>query len=289
MPTTRAHYRHGEAVTEKVNPRAREIIRKYPELFHFGVHGPDLLFYYDALKKNKVNRMGNTLHDLPGNYFFAHAEKVLEKLKEEGSKDYYPSLAYVYGVLCHFALDVYCHGYVQEKIDASGVSHLEIEAELDRELLVREGLDPVRTLVSGHLVPSGKNARVVSRFYEGLTREEILKAMKDMVKYLDFLVLPGKAKRAAFLGILKLLGQYESKHGLIINYEKNMECEDSTERLIALSDAAVEFAAGLINEFPARGDVFRYNFVSIDPESGEVYPAKTKEEQENTQGEEIAE
>jgi len=278
MPTTRAHFRHGEEVRKLVNPRAGEIISKYPELFHFGVHGPDLLFYYDALKKNKVNRMGNTLHELPGKHFFEHAVKVLKELEEEGSRDYYPSLAYVYGVLCHFSLDVACHGYVQEKMDASGVSHVEIEAELDRELLVREGLDPVKTLVSGHLVPSGKNARVVARFYEGFTQEEIFKAMKDMVKYLDFLVLPGKAKRAAFLGILKLLGQYEAKHGLIINYEKNMECADSTEHLMELSEAAVPLAAGLIDDFPNLGDVFRYNFVSIDPETGEIFSVMPKED-----------
>lgn len=273
MPTTRAHYRHGEEVQKRVNPQAREIIEKYPELFHFGVHGPDLLFYYDSLKKNKVNRLGGFLHDQPGSYFFDNAVKVLQELKEEGSGDYYPALSYVYGVLCHFALDVSCHGYVQEKIDASGISHTEIEAELDRELLVREGLDPVRTKVTGHLVPSGKNARVVSRFYEGITQEEIFKAMKDMVMVLDYLVLPQKFKRAVVLGVFKIVGQYEGKHGLIINYEKNPDCADSTERLIELMDPAADLAVRLIDSFPEEDETFRYNFVSIDPETGAQYQA----------------
>ena len=184
MPTTRAHFKHGEAVRELVNPEAKQIIDRYPELFHFGVHGPDLLFYFDALKKNHVNQMGGTLHDQAGDAFFKNAREVLAELKEEGSSDYAPSLAYVYGVLCHFSLDVCCHAYVQEKIDASGISHTEIEAEMDREIMVREGLDPVRTKVSGHLVPSGRNARVVSRFYEGISKEEIFKSMKDMILFL---------------------------------------------------------------------------------------------------------
>lgn len=280
MPTTRAHYRHGEEVREKVSPAARKVIEKYPELFHFGVHGPDLLFYYDALKKNRVNQEGGRLHDLPGSYFFDHAVKVLEELKASGSGDYYPSLAYVYGVLCHFALDLCCHGYVQEKIDASGVSHLEIEAELDREILVREGKDPIRAKVTSHLVPSGKNARVVSRFYEGLTQEDIFKCMRDMVALLDYLVMPEKIKRSVFMLALKAVGQYEYKHGLIINYEKNMECEDSTERLLALMEGAVDVAVGLIDSFPEMGDAFRYNFVSIDPETKELYPASTPEDAE---------
>ena len=271
MPTTRAHYRHGEDVRKLVKQEARDVIDKYSELFHFGVHGPDLLFYNDALKKNPVNQMGSTLHSLAGSYFFTHATKVLEELKEQGSGDYLPSLAYVYGVLCHFSLDLYCHGYVQEKMDASGISHTEIEAEMDRELLVQEGLDPVRARLTGHLAPSGRNARVISRFYEGLTKEDIHKAMVDMVKMLDYLVLPNKIKRAAVMGALKAVGQYDQKHGLIINYEKNMECADSTEHLIELMEEAVPFAANLIDTFPEMGDAFRYNFVSIDPETGEIF------------------
>lgn len=284
MPTTHAHYVHGEEVRKRIKPEAREIIDRYPELFHFGVHGPDLLFYYDALKKNKVNREGSELHDKPGSYFFENAKTVLEVVKAGDSKDYYPSLSYVYGYLCHFSLDLFCHGYVQEKMDASGISHAEIEAEMDRELLVREGLDPIRTKLTGHLVPSGRNARVISRFYHSATQEEVFKAMKDMVKFLDYLVLPQKLKRAVILGALKAVGQYEGKHGLIINYEKNPRCADSTERLLALMDEAVPFAAELIDKFPDMGDAFRFNFVSVDPESGEIYPVKTKIKE---QGEEV--
>lgn len=279
MPTTRAHYKHGEAVRELVKPEVKQIIDKYPELYHFGVHGPDLLFYYDALKKNKVNQLGGTLHDLPGSYFFDNAVKVLSQLKVEGSGDYGPSLAYIYGFLCHYSLDLYCHAYVQEKIDASGISHTEIEAEMDREILVQEGKDPLRAKVTGHLVPSGRNARVVSRFYEGISQEEVFDAMKGMVRVLDFLVLPQKVKRAVVLGALKVVGQYEGKHGLIINYEKNENCADSTERLLALMDAAVPFAAGLIDSFPEMGDIFRYNFVSIDPKTKEVYQTKTEQDE----------
>ncbi|MCR4599478.1 MAG: zinc dependent phospholipase C family protein [Acetatifactor sp.] len=278
MPTTRAHFRHGEMVREKVKPEIREVIDKYPELFHFGVHGPDLLFYYDALKKNPVNRMGGTLHDLAGSYFFNHAVTVLEDLQKENSGDYKPSLAYVYGALCHFTLDVCCHWYVQEKMDESGVSHTEIEAEMDREILVREGKDPIRAKVTEHLVPSGKNARVVSRFYEGLTQEDIFKAMKDMVKWLDQLVMPSKVKRAVVFGLFRALGQYDDKKGLIINYERNEKCIDSTEKLIDLMEAAVDVAVDVINAFPEMDDFFRYNFISIDPETQEIFTIQTAQE-----------
>ena len=276
MPTTRAHFRHGEEVRSRVKPEAKEIIDKYPELFHFGVHGPDLLFYNDALKKNHVNQEGARLHKLAGRYFFDHAVTVLEELKAQGSGDYGPALSYVYGFLCHFALDLCCHGYIQDKMDASGVSHSEIEAELDRELLVQEGLDPVRTKLTGHLVPSGRNARVISNFFEEISREDIYKAMKDMVWFLNALVLPNKVKRAGVFQILKLAGQYEGKHGLIINYEKNPECADSTERLLELMDDAAGLATEMIDNFPEMGDEFLYNFGSWIPETGERYPLKER-------------
>ncbi|MBP5282505.1 MAG: hypothetical protein J6Z22_08390, partial [Lachnospiraceae bacterium] len=157
------------------------------------------------------------------------------------------------------------------KIVESGVSHLEIESELDREILVREGKDPISTKVTGHLVPSGKNARVVSRFYEGITQEEIFKSMKDMVALLDYMVMPSKIKRAFFMTVLKLVGQYDYKHGLIINYEKNPDCNDSTEKLLTLMEDAVPLAVSLINAFPEMDETYRFNFVSVDPETKELY------------------
>lgn len=273
MPTTYAHFKHGEAVRERVNPEAKKIIDKYPELFHFGVHGPDLLFYYDALKKNPVNRLGSAIHSRPGKEFFGPAAEVIRELEQEKSGDLNASLAYLYGFLCHYSLDVCCHGYIQEKIDASGISHAEIEAELDRELLVRDGLDPVRAKVTGHLVPSGRNARVISRFFGGVSQEEILKAMKDMVKYLDILVMPEKWKRGFAFLVLRLAKQYDGKHGLIINYEKNVECNDSTEMLLELFEAAVPLAVSLIDGFPSlEKDVYDYDFVSLKEKDCEVYP-----------------
>ena len=157
-------------------------------------------------------------------------------------------------------------------MDASGVSHTEIEAEMDREILVREGLDPVRTKLTGHLVPSGKNARVVSKFYEGISQEDVFKAMKDMVWFLNALVLPNKLARGLVYRLLKAVKQYDTKHGLIINYEKNEECTDSTERLLSLSEDAVVLATELIDSFPElSNDAFRFNFTSIDPDTNEKY------------------
>ena len=294
MPTTYAHYKLGEAVTELVTPKARGIIENYPELFHFGVHGPDLLFYYHALKKNTVNTLGARLHKLPGECFFANAVQVLRRKGEmtgdggEGNRDVGAYYAYAYGFLCHFALDVCCHGYIQDKIDESGITHSEIEAELDRELLVRDGKDPVSQKLTGHLVPSGENAGIICSFFPGLRHDQVYRSMTDMVKYLDLLVLPGKVRRRAVLLALRGVGHYESMHGLIINYEKNPACEDSTRILLGLFEKAVSLAVELIDSFdrvvageqPLQ-EVFRYNFSSQLADGQGRYPVDLREQEES--------
>lgn len=73
--------------------------------------------------------------------------------------------AYIYGFICHFALDRECHGYIDEKIASSGVSHAEIEAEFDRALLVKDGYDPVEKKLTEHIQPVVHNARIISRFF----------------------------------------------------------------------------------------------------------------------------
>ncbi len=73
-----------------------------------------------------------------------------------------PETAYLYGFLCHFALDRACHGYIAEQIARSGVAHTEIEVEFDRSLLVQAGLDPIRTSLTGHLHASARSAAVMA-------------------------------------------------------------------------------------------------------------------------------
>lgn len=59
--------------------------------------------------------------------------------------------AYLYGFICHFALDHSCHGYIEEKIQKSGVTHAEIEVEFDRMLLEKHGHNPITSHLTNHI------------------------------------------------------------------------------------------------------------------------------------------
>ena len=100
MPSTYAHYRFGEQVRQRIDEEKAGVISRYPQLYRIGLHGPDILFYYNALISNPVNRAGFALHEVSGTEFFAHFTEVIT---DHPGDDRY--LSYLYGVLTHFALD----------------------------------------------------------------------------------------------------------------------------------------------------------------------------------------
>ncbi len=82
MPTTYAHYKFGKEVLSALPRPLQNSIEAHRELFDIGLHGPDILFYYNALKKDPVNEQGHTLHEQFADEFFHHAVEVIEKAKD---------------------------------------------------------------------------------------------------------------------------------------------------------------------------------------------------------------
>lgn len=271
MPSTYAHYRLGQEVREHLSGKALRSVEKYPELFDAGLHGPDLLFYYNAAIPNRVARLGNELHALSGRSFFENAANVINKVPNKA-----PYLAYALGVICHFALDVSCHGYVGEYEDKMGVSHAEIEVELDRAMLEKDGFDPVRKRLTDHIVASNVNAAIISAFYEGISPTEMGKAMRDFILYSNLLLAPSPIKRGIVYAGLMIAGAYKSKAGMVVNYKPNPKCSESTKELTMRYEEAVGLAERLSDGFMGYledsiplDDIFEYNFESQLPK-GEV-------------------
>ena len=78
MPTTYAHYRFGCDVLAAMPTDLREIVEKHRQLFDFGVHGPDLLFYDKPFSSTRINAIGYASHERTGADFFAQAVKALK-------------------------------------------------------------------------------------------------------------------------------------------------------------------------------------------------------------------
>ena len=189
MPTTYAHYRFGCDVLNLLEEQTLgDIIKKERPLFDWGVHGPDLCFYYHPLRGNAVFHTGRYYHRMTGHQFFRQQAELLRKYPGQTS-DSAPYIAYLLGTLCHYMLDRECHPYVAEK-EKDGVSHDAIESHFDRFLIAMDGKNPDNYRVTGHLHPSQHSAALISEFYPEVTPAEFLDAQNGMIRYLNLLVTP---------------------------------------------------------------------------------------------------
>ena len=244
MPTTYAHYKFGKEVIGALQRPLQSAIENNRGLFDIGVHGPDILFYYQPVKKNPVSGQGYALHEKLAEKFFLHAAEMIKTVENPAA-----ARAYIYGVICHFALDSECHPYIEKMIHTSRISHSEIEMEFDRLLLKDDYINPVRYLGIKHIRPTRENSAVIAPFYEDLTPELVEKALKGMVFYHKMLHAPGMVKRKLLFGGMKLTGQYDSMHGMVMSLEPNPACRDYCQLLKRMYSGAVPLAAGLIIQY----------------------------------------
>ena len=173
-------------------------------------------------------------------------------------------------MLNHFALDVSSHGYIEQKINESGISHAEIEVEFDRELMIMDKKNPITQSLVRHIIPSEENAKVISEFYPGTTMQDVKKALEGMISYNNLLVAPSHIKRWFIYLLLKVSGNYKEMHGLIVNYHKNKACNDSTVKLLSLYRHAKNTAYqsiikfdGFLNNDCELDKAFNYSFGSV--------------------------
>ena len=256
MPTTYTHYRFGKDVLQDLPDTIQKTIMNNRAQFDIGLHGPDLLFYYNPLSKNEVSEIGYRMHDESGNVFFSKAAEILKQMAGDTSA----SLAYIYGFICHFALDSICHPYVEELDEKGPISHSEIEAEFDRVLLEKDGFQPLSQKVTGHITWKKETICAIAPFFPQVTKKQIKLTLQSMKFFLDILVAPNGMKRNLINGVLKISGNYEKLHTLLMNIEPNPKCAISNQRLMELYKESIPLAISLIQNF----DAYLQDSISLD-------------------------
>ena len=78
MPTTYAHYRFGCDVLAAMPSDIRKIVEQHRQLYDYGVHGPDLLFYDKPFSSTRINAIGYASHERTGADLFAQTGKALK-------------------------------------------------------------------------------------------------------------------------------------------------------------------------------------------------------------------
>lgn len=273
MPATYAHQMFGDLVFAALPDAFRSRVAAEKDLFNIGLQGPDILFYYHPLKSNPVSRLGHEMHCESGRELFEkalkesmafekelHTSSSVEKTQSGSLPE--PAMIYLYGVLCHFSLDSTCHGYINQYEKDNGVSHCDIEGELDRYLIERAGKDPLKENLTKDFHASKRSAGFITPFYRGLPEKTIYSALKSFKGFHSLLYCPRDLKRNALYRGLKLIGQYEGLRGHIISKDANPACAGSDKEIEERIRLAVPLAVRLITQFPGNmeDEAYLFNF-----------------------------
>lgn len=259
MPSTYAHERFGQLVLEQLPDELQEEIESESDLFHIGLQGPDLMFYYDPLRKRGVAEAGSRLHKLSGKRFFRKENRILGQL--EGSTRE-AGRVYLLGVLCHFILDAMCHGYIGKYERERGVSHAVIEGAFDRSLIEAEGRVPVKEDMVRNFHPSRRSGQIIGIFYPEQGLDVMTKAIARFKFFHHVLRCPHDLKRNLIYSGLKVLGQYGALRGHITTKYEDADCAESSSYLQERLKEAVPVAVKLLSLFPDGFDdpIYELNF-----------------------------
>lgn len=244
MPAAYVHYRFGKEVIECLPFVYRKSIEKYQKLYDIGLHGPDILFYNKPLSAGGVSQTGYAMHDRPAAVFFKKAADIFA-----GSKDKEALKAYLYGFICHFTLDSTCHPYIEKMTQESGVSHAELETELERFFMKKDGLDPMEYIPIQHIYAADEIADIIAPCFEPVTPDEIKASLKGMIRIHKLLHAPKEGKRKFLYFALKLAGKYDSMQGLVMKPETNEACLRYCVLLNNMYTEAVTVASSLIQQY----------------------------------------
>ena len=236
MPATYAHYVFGKKVYKKLSKGEKEIICEAKDAFLLGLHGPDLLFYYYPLVRNRINRQGYQMHKEIAADFFEKGKMLYEQEKSLVLR------AYLYGFLCHYILDSECHPYISFYMEENDCGHLELETEFDRYLMELDGYDPLEYVPIQHLISRRNTREQIARMFDDVTEMQIDVAIRMFRHTIRALVCKNPVKRAVLKTASRVTGQDKKAGGLLMDGQVNLVCEDSDWFLEERLEHAVEIA-----------------------------------------------
>lgn len=177
MPAVAAHYFFGQEILSKVPPHIKMILEENRNLFHIGLQGPDILFYYKPLKRNAVSDYGHEMHRKNAGNFFEYAQTLLQQNYSDAS------FAYICGFLCHYILDSECHGYIEEIVQREDIGHIDLESSFDKLLLQSKEFDPYTYKRYTCFYPHKPSAPVIAQFYPTIKIQEVHQGIQGIRFY----------------------------------------------------------------------------------------------------------
>ncbi len=237
MPSNYAHHRFGDAVLPALTARQQRPLRQFRRLFDLGLHGPDLFFYYNPFFSTAIGGLGSKYHAMTGREFFTQACDSYRQHPSEGA------LAYLCGLLGHYALDSHVHPFVHA-VTGEKIGHVELETEFDRQLLEADGKTPAcrQNLQEYFHITRGECA-TAALYFPPATSGHIFRC-KSVIR-LALTILSGK-NRKGLQTLLAPLGDHVSQQ--LMGEGPSESCAAHMAPMLALWQEAVEGCPELLTQ-----------------------------------------
>ncbi|NMB15058.1 MAG: zinc dependent phospholipase C family protein [Gallicola sp.] len=269
MASIYTHFIFGQEVLKKLPSKFRNIIEKHIDYYILGQQGPDFFYFYKPYT-NKGSKIGSEIHQSTFENFINRSKKSLKDPSEE-------QLAYLFGFLCHFALDIMVHPYVNNLEVELQLSHMEIETELDRYYMIQKRRIPYEVetykLIPNDITISEKISPIFSDYDNGDT-SLVKKSIQDFYKYKKLLHSPRRNKEKLIFFTMKRLGLYNKFKGQVLTHMPDKRASISNEVLSKRFNEAIPVAVHLIDNYynyqiynGRLSHYFNYNFSGIQLKS----------------------
>lgn len=233
MPSHYAHYRFGAQLIKQLPPDVQRTVGRFRQLYDMGLHGPDVFFYHNPVLRTSVSKLGSKFHQQTGQVFFERACRYVRLSPSEGA------MAYLYGVLAHYALDSLSHPFINRMAEQGKAAHAEIETEFDRFLLDMDGKKPPYLQdLSEHMQLTPGQCQTVAGFYPNVGAGTVRKCVENMASSTRFLVIPKGARRNILEKSMKLLVPKAAAH--LMTVHPNRSCNDLDPSLLRLYEIAMD-------------------------------------------------
>lgn len=233
MPANYAHYRFGTAMLSAMPADVQRTAKRYRRLYDIGLHGPDIFFYYNLLQRSKSGNLGSRMHRQTGKEFFG---RLCRNIRLDPSRE---AEAYLYGTLCHYALDSVCHRFVLEQVEQGVAEHIRLETEFDRFLLDMDGKRPPETQdLSKHLHIGSKECAVVARLYTGVTEKMVATSVRNMTFVTKALAMGNDGGRRLMQKGLGVVGQ--RYQGFVMTKGPDTQCSHLDKPMLELYNQVEE-------------------------------------------------
>ena len=212
MPSTYAHYRFGTQVIPMLSRDAQLAVARFRSLFDAGLHGPDIFFHYNLFWHTPTGDLGHSMHMQTGQEFFSQVCKRQRMHPSEAG------MAYLYGLLAHYALDSVCHPFINEIAAQGEIGHVELESEFERFLLdVDHKVPPEKQDLGVHLHLSRSEASTAAYLLNPVTPGQIRRSVRNMAFHFHLLATVKPALMDRVLG-------YMGSRDIQIPPEPNQNC-----------------------------------------------------------------